>query len=247
MPATTPGEVLARIRAVQLRSVYYHQYGTGFGVPPYWRPDCSGAASYAYGLRPPGLSTVTLPQSSGGPLVPITWAQLRAGDAVMRGGAGTGGSNGHIGIVVDILPAARIVVWEQGGGWGPTISTYTQAYLIGRNMKPYRSVYLFSSEGDNTMYAKYGDGPEGLAGDNVETMQLGILAAGGTLPHFGADRDYGDETANGLVQVLGVAVAGDGHTYGPKQLRALDVAVARHEAVMVGVRDHKHTPGGVQA
>ena len=240
MPATTAAEIIRRARAVPLRSVYYHQYGTGFGIPPDWRPDCSGACSYALGISPPGLSTVTLPQSAGGPLVPITWAQLRPGDFLMRGGAGTGGSSGHVGLCLEIWADGRIVIWEQGGGWGPTITAYTQLTLISRNMKPYRSIYTMTSEGVTIMYCQYGDGMNGQPpSEVVKGLQRRIEAAGGSVGTSGADGEYGNGTAAGLVQVIGAAIAGDGHSYEADQLAALDVAIARRQLIT-----HKHPFAG---
>lgn len=57
----------------------------------------------------------------------------------------------------------------------------------------------------------------GDKGPKVEALQRLILAAGGKLPSWGADGDYGDETAAGLKAVVG----GDGRTYGPKEYASL--------------------------
>lgn len=58
---------------------------------------------------------------------------------------------------------------------------------------------------------------KGDKGPVVEALQRLIMAAGGKLPKYGADADYGDETAAGLKAVIG----GDGNTYGPAQYVAL--------------------------
>jgi hypothetical protein len=63
------------------------------------------------------------------------------------------------------------------------------------------------------MFCEHGDG-----GPVVEAMQRLGLAAGGSLPRFGADGGYGDETA-AMVRALGLG--GDGKVYGPTQYAAL--------------------------
>jgi hypothetical protein len=62
--------------------------------------------------------------------------------------------------------------------------------------------------GSTVMLCKFGD-----AGPVVAALQNLILETGGSLPQFGADADYGQETANALASLIG----GDGRTYGPVQ------------------------------
>jgi hypothetical protein len=57
-----------------------------------YRMDCSGYVSMAWGLDPPGLSTVELPDVA----TLITKEELRPGDVVMIGGPGTEGDAGHV-------------------------------------------------------------------------------------------------------------------------------------------------------
>ncbi len=56
------------------------------------RLDCSGYASMAWRLEPPGPTTVELPDVCR----MIDRVELRRGDAVMLGGPGTSGDAGHI-------------------------------------------------------------------------------------------------------------------------------------------------------
>ena len=74
-----------------------------------------------------------------------------------------------------------------------------------------------SVEGDD-MFCKHGD-----KGPKVEAMQRLILKAGGALPRWGADADYGNETRDGLKEVVG----GNGMSYGPKEYADLHEAVAK--------------------
>lgn len=79
-----------------------------------------------------------------------------------------------------------------------------------------------SSDGGMLMLAKFGD-----KGAAVETLQRTIIAAGGKLPKYGPDGDYGAETATALKALVG----GDGKTYGPVQYVALtQKAFAGHGA-----------------
>lgn len=61
---------------------------------------------------------------------------------------------------------------------------------------------------DDTVFCKFGD-----KGDKVESMQLAIIRAGGSVGPSGPDGDYGNNTAAGLAKLIG----GDGKVYGPKQ------------------------------
>lgn len=90
--------------------------------------------------------------------------------------------------------------------------------------------------GDNSMFCKYGD-----KGPLVEAYQRLLIAAGASLPKFGPDGGFGDETAAGGAG-LGL---GDGKTYGPAEYAALQVKLAKKYAGLVA---HTHTfdaPAGV--
>lgn len=78
-----------------------------------YRLDCSGYVSMAWGLAAPGLTTVELPDVC----VRIEREELRTGDAVMLGGPGTEGDNGHVILFEDWADAehTRMRVYEQIG------------------------------------------------------------------------------------------------------------------------------------
>lgn len=65
---------------------------------------------------------------------------------------------------------------------------------------------------EDDVFCKYDD-----EGPKVEALQRLLLAAGAKLPQYGADADYGDETAAALKAVVG----GTGKVYGPKEYAAL--------------------------
>lgn len=71
-------------------------------------------------------------------------------------------------------------------------------------------------QGVDNMYCKYDKLTYNM---NAETMQLKMIRCGQTIA---ADGKYGDATATALINVIGVAIAGDGKNYGPKQYDALD-------------------------
>lgn len=87
---------------------------------------------------------------------------------------------------------------------------------------------LIGTEEDD-VFCKHGDENE-----KVRALQYLIMEAGGSLPKYGADADYGDETANGLKALIG----GDGRTYGPKQYAALMAKLGGE-----GARGPKGDPG----
>ena len=72
------------------------------------------------------------------------------------------------------------------------------------------------------MLCKFGD-----KGPIVQALQFLILESGGVLPQFGADADYGQETANALGGLLG----DDGRNYGPWQWAKL---FTKHSKVQGG-------------
>lgn len=96
-----------------------------------------------------------------------------------------------------------------------------------------------SGGGTEDMFCKRGD-----TSPNVSALQELGLRAGGVLPQFGADGNYGQETAN-MVAGLGLAVkvgngkSGDptGNTYGPVEYANLQRKVAQVNGGGVG------TPG----
>ena len=81
-----------------------------------YRLDCSGYLSMAWGLEPPGLTTVELPDLCR----LIDRDDLRPGDALMVGGPGTDGDAGHA-ILFEAWADAdrrRVSVFEQVGSRG---------------------------------------------------------------------------------------------------------------------------------
>jgi hypothetical protein len=77
--------------------------------------------------------------------------------------------------------------------------------------------------GDNIMFCSYGD-----TGQVVEAMQVLIREADAQLlPQFGVDGDYGNETAEALIQLGVVGGDGSGHRYGPTEYGKLFSRVAR--------------------
>jgi hypothetical protein len=84
-------------------------------------------------------------------------------------------------------------------------------------MVPYRSNYI-NKGGAALMFCKLGD-----KGQAVEALQHLIIDAGGSLPQWGADGDFGNETKAGLAALVG----GDGSIYGPSQYSDLMVRLAK--------------------
>jgi len=139
MPATTLAEIVHRAETGwPIGGVPYSQSATWTDG---YRRDCSGFASMALGIAPPGLSTVTL--ATTGTLYPIPWSQMQAGDFVMLGGPGTAGNAGHVGVVVKVSQAEGwYEMLEQGGGMGPTRARYRIGQSSRPGMTPYRSKYV---------------------------------------------------------------------------------------------------------
>ncbi len=79
----------------------------------------------------------------------------------------------------------------------------------------------FTTTGGTSMLCKYGDN-----GPVVAAMQQLLLKVDPTiLPKFGADGDYGDETARAMSILVS---GGPGQTYGPAEYAQLAVLVAQH-------------------
>ncbi len=115
----------------------------------------------------------------------------------------------------------------------------------GRSVQPYDdriSWGVATTGGIANMLCKKGD-----KGDIVKSLQMEILAAGGSLPQFGPDGDYGNETAYGLIGVIGTPGADKtGNTYGPSEWAALKVAIAKHNVVAVTGPQGPTGPAGPQ-
>ena len=81
-----------------------------------YRLDCSGYLSMVWGLEPPGLTTVELPDVC----LRIGRTELLPGDALMVGGPGTSGDAGHA-ILFEAWAdedRGRVSVFEQTGSHG---------------------------------------------------------------------------------------------------------------------------------
>lgn len=103
----------------------------------------------------------------------------------------------------------------------------------GKSAPPYDDTVswgIHTTEGIN-MFCKHGD-----QNDNVKAMQRVVMKAGGSLPQFGADGDYGDETASALASIVG----GDGMVYGPDQYAALLAALVVKVAPAAALVPHVH-------
>lgn len=225
MLTLTGPEIVARCSAIWgIRTVYYSQSSTA--TPTGHRADCSGYVSGVFGLPTPGLNTVTL--LNNGIVYAIGWNELQPGDVLGILGNGTAGDAGHVAIYIG-RSGDGYIVWEQSGGsWGPHQSTWGGNYTRA-NFLPYRYAGLSGGSaptptpGGNIMFCKKGD-----TGSVVSAMQILLLEAGGSLPQFGADGDYGAETAAAIV-ALGLT-GGDtsGNTYGPTEYARLFQRVAQH-------------------
>jgi hypothetical protein len=79
-----------------------------------YRLDCSGYVSMAWGLEPPGLTTVDLPELCHR----IDRHELRPGDALMVGGPGTEGDAGHAILFEAWADSDRVSVFEHIGSRG---------------------------------------------------------------------------------------------------------------------------------
>jgi len=115
--------------------------------PDGYRQDCSGFVCMAVGLPLDtpgswgGLSTVTM-VTSGLWRKLATWDELTMGDAVMIGGPGTGGNDGHVMWFEAWLNSdpndSRAYIWEQaGGGDGPRRRLVDLASAVGQGYLPY--------------------------------------------------------------------------------------------------------------
>lgn len=181
--------------------------------------DCSSFVAAVLGLdNPNAWSTVNLIDV----LVPIDFAQAEPGDFWGKIGPGTGGAAGHIASIVG-TPRTRgtwLIVEQSGpqGVYGPVERPYLNPPA---GYRAYRSKFVTSTPGGIEMFCQFGQ-----QGQTVQAMQHLILAAGGQLPGYGPDGDFGPETAAALASLVG----GDGRTYGPAQYAALMVRVARKQA-----------------
>lgn len=114
-----------------------------------------------------------------------------------------------------VASRSRGFVWRTYTGSNPHTLHAHFAVGVGPDsdpMPPYDSTQPWGISQEDDVFTQHGD-----KGPKVEALQRLILAAGGSLPRFGADADYGDETAAGLKSVVG----GDGKVYGPAQYVAL--------------------------
>lgn len=202
-----------------------------------YRPDCSGWVSYCWACPKSGpgtwggYSTATFITTEWAPGVPgimyeIPRSELQSGDAIGHCGPTTGGNGGHIALWLGKAANGQERIIDHGGGWGPVERLVTwgvsgTAWNSAGKIKAFRFRGVESdanqSDGVMDMFSKHGDG-----GPVVEAMQLLGLAAGGALPKWGPDADYGDETAAMLVAL---GLPGDGRTYGPEQYAALMVKI----------------------
>ena len=114
-----------------------------------WRTDCSGYVSMAWNLRT-GASPTGKPinhntdsllrggYGTPGPVVkPISWDQIKAGDAIGFLGAGSIGDAGHVMLFEKWTSAAHSAYWvyEQAGDGGTHHRTHPVSY---NHYKPYR-------------------------------------------------------------------------------------------------------------
>lgn len=114
-----------------------------------WRTDCSGYVSMAWNLRtgaspngkPINHNTDSMLRGgygTPGPVVkPISWSQLKAGDAIGFLGAGSIGDAGHVMLFERWADSAHTSYWvyEQAGDGGTHHRTHPVSY---NNYKPYR-------------------------------------------------------------------------------------------------------------
>jgi hypothetical protein len=121
----TPDEIISRARIWATAPRRYSQVDcdpeTGY------RLDCSGYVSMAWGLEPPGLTTVELPDLCHR----IDRHELRPGDAFMVGGPGTEGDAGHAMLFEAWAEGGRVSVLEHIGSRG------TVHRVIGYPAPPY--------------------------------------------------------------------------------------------------------------
>lgn len=97
----------------------------------------------------------------------------------------------------------------------------------------FRRFFEGGSSGGINMFCAYGN-----KSDAVEAMQLQLLQIDpNCLARFGADSDFGDETAFAVSCLL---TGGDGHKYGPAEFAKLQQLVAQHAG---GGKGEKGDPG----
>lgn len=236
--AITRDEILRRARAVPLGSISYSQGGTNASGPAKgYRRDCSGFVSYCWACPTSG------PGSWGGystatfviydVMYEIPRAQLQPGDAIGYCGPTTAGSGGgHIALwlgksgskehILDhgsgMGPKDRYVTWGTGSGW--QAAGKLKAWRF-RGLSGPVAPALIERDSDMAVIARHGDG-----GETVTKMQKEILAAGGSLPRWGADGSYGDETAAALRALVG---GGDGRVYDSGDRALLTVLAAQRK------------------
>ena len=126
----TRDEILARARAVPLRSDEYSQQRLdGDGANAGYRPDCSGWVSYCWGAPTSGpgtwggYSTATFVTTTWAPgvagiMYEIPRNELKPGDAIGHCGPTTGGNGGHIALWLGKSGSAEHII-DMPGGWGP--------------------------------------------------------------------------------------------------------------------------------
>lgn len=100
-----------------------------------YRTDCSGFVSMAWGLND-SYSTVTLPQVAR----PIAKEDLKPGDILLKGGPGSGGANGHVGIFNGWANESHTSYYiiEQAGGVGTQSRVISYPYSGDNSYVPYR-------------------------------------------------------------------------------------------------------------
>lgn len=260
----TRDEILARARAVPQRSDPYSQSTIDpDGGNAGYRPDCSGWVSYCWACPKSGpgtwggYSTATFITTAWAPGVPgimyeIPRSQLQPGDAIGYCTPTSGGNGGHIALWLR-KDGVQERILDHGSGWGPVERSVTwgvsgTSWNSAGKIKAFRfrgveAIAPGDPEGSMIMFCKHGDG-----GPVVEAVQRLGLLAGGKLPQFGADGDYGDETAAMIKSLVG----GDGMEYGPDEyaelmakigalgpaapdLTALTERVAKVEAAVSGI------------
>ncbi|MGW9208466.1 hypothetical protein ACWGR4_15955 [Embleya sp. NPDC055664] len=119
------------------RAKRWADLGLGYSMSGFhdgYRTDCSGLVSMAWGLPPPGLTTVTLPEVSH----PIGRDELRPGDILLNTAPGAAG---HTLIFAGWADAAhtRYHAYEESARKGAHFDTIPYPYWPGHGMfRPYR-------------------------------------------------------------------------------------------------------------
>lgn len=240
--AITRDEILRRARAVPLGSISYSQSAVATSGPTTgYRRDCSGFVSYCWKcpISGPGTwggySTATFVIHD--VMYEIPRSQLQPGDAIGYCGPTTAGSGGgHIALwlgksgsqehILDhgsgMGPKDRYVTWGTGTGWQAAGKIKAWRYRGVVGAVPAAGI----KEGvDMAVIARHGDG-----GEAVKALQRAILDAGGSLPRWGVDGSYGDETAAALRERVG---AGDGRVYDTGDRALLAVLAAQRKPASV--------------